>query len=210
MTLILPNSNPTSNHNINTPPKSQKSSPIYVWIHQGMIKGRIQSHQEKTWIPPPVFHLHPPLPYRKAFSPPPLHNNHSSTSTSAPCLLPAVIVLHLCCRSFVDYFFVIVVSTIVTPPPPTVVTCPLLHPLCLFSRHLPVILHIILPSLLVCLCACCALVDCFLPLMVVPSLSLHHHSCLSIVICHAVCRGAALIYKKRKCRLSDFLSRCFF
>ncbi len=26
-------------------------------------------------------------------------------------------------------------------------------------------------------------------------LSLHHHSCLSVVVCHAICRGAALVYK---------------
>jgi hypothetical protein len=120
--------------------------------------------------------------------PPMLHNSCSSTSTTPPCLLPAIILLCLCRHSFVDFcLFVIVVSTVVAPPPLTVDACQSLYPLRLFSRCLPAVLHLILPSLLVRRCTCCALVDCCLPLVTAPLLPLRHHICLSVDICHWVC-----------------------
>jgi hypothetical protein len=126
----------------------------------------------------------------------PPHNSCSLSTTTAPFILPAIVILHLCRRSFVDCcFFVIVVSAVVAPRPPTVVACPLPHLLRLFSRRLPVLLHLILPPLLVRHCTGCALVDCCFLLVAALWLPLNHRSCLSIAICHAVCRGAALMYK---------------
>ncbi len=113
----------------------------------------------------------------------------SSSSASA-----ATHILHLCCRTFVDYCFLLLSSASLLP------LCHQLQLLvrCSISRvsSAAIILHLIRPSLLVCRCACCTLVDCCLPLVAAPLLLLRHHSCcLSVVICHVVCRGATVCTK---------------
>ncbi len=154
--------------------------------------------RKKMNIPPctplPVFFLHPPWPYCKAISPPPPHNSCSSTSTTAPRLLPATVVLSICHRTFVDCCFLLLLLALLAPlchwPSATSLQLPL------SSTSSAAILHLTLPSPLVCHCTCCALVDCCLLLLAAPLLPLRIHSCcLSIVICHVVCRGATLCMK---------------
>ncbi len=204
MTPNPTNLNPTLNRNLNTPPKSPKSTPIYVRICRGGIWGRIQPRQEKeNSTPPPLFYLHLPWPFCKSVSPPLPHNSRSSASNTTPHLLPAIIVLHFCRHTRPPplpphicwlLFFVAVVSVVVSPPPLTVGASPLLHPPCPFScHHPPPHLTIVAspPLRMLRISHCC------LPMVVAPSLSLRHHSCLSIVVCHAVCTGATLVYKNK-------------
>jgi hypothetical protein len=120
------------------------------------------------------------------FVPPPQPLRPASRQPLSFFASAAAQVLCLCRHTFADCCFLLLLSALLS-----LVLCSIYR-----VSAAVVVLHLILPLSLVCCCACWALVDCCLLLVVTPLLPLCHHSCcLSVVICHVVCRGAALCTK---------------